>query len=313
MKKLLSLLTIGFVLFCPVFSKNMNNTGQRYWIQVKEGIININQPDLNLLMQDSAVVEQQRVESLGSSEFSPIEITNISKESLDWYLVMLRYLQNKNPQNIENQQLDLHYVNLLISTAHFLSSKSDIVFLFIAKELLFIFHEQPEKLDRWIVKMGGSHALNVVKKLAQAFEFILPRNQSNMNLKKYFPINERHEIQSRKIIESTFSSPDLAIALNDGTIKLYNLDNLGNSLRGDQYNGLQTEASEIILNYIKTMGQKTFSTSSLLFDQANHAFLYFNTGKNLLKIDLKHNLIKKYDSEKKYMHINHKIMALFSF
>jgi WD40 repeat protein len=290
MKKLLSLLTIGFILCSPLLLKS-----GEFWIQTKDISATVTQAELALLMEDSDVIAHQvsgRFQTRGAQN-TPIMLLNIPGEAFKLYLDALKFSKKYETINMPNQALNFEQIKNLLITTDFLQSKTGMLYVFMANEFLGLLRNPPvpnldpnydpnKTLNDWL-SAGGIAYLAPEKLFAKALNILLQPQDIIAEFKTGFSVNDRPESKGRKIIEATFlpTESKLAIALSDGTLKIYAIQPQNNDhviIFG--YNSFFPQ------EFLKSKGEDTFSHESIAFNPKNSALFYYNTSNSLTVTDL---------------------------
>ncbi len=156
MKKLLSLLAIGFILCSPLLLKSAEQQSNTiYWIKLKNGLGKLTQQEVDLLSKDSDVIKNQLsgpFQQRGGSFNEPIQLPTIDFTSFSLYLDALKLVQTyKESDQIPDQKLPLKQVNSLLAITDYLQSKTNILYPFIARELLWSLKDSPPgTFDAWL-------------------------------------------------------------------------------------------------------------------------------------------------------------------
>src|SRR5271156_5566932 len=180
MKKLLSLLAIGFILCSPLLLKS-----GEFWIQTKDILATVTQDELALLAEDSDVIAPQvsgQFQMRGSKD-APIELRNIPGEAFKLYLDALKFSKQYTNIDMPNQALSFEQIKNLLITTDYLQSKTRMLYVFMAKEFLELLRNPPDPnldpnydpnktLNEWL-SAGGIAYLAPEKPFAKALNILL--------------------------------------------------------------------------------------------------------------------------------------------
>ncbi len=101
--------------------------------------------------------------------------------------------------------------------------------------------------------------------------------------KTAFSVNDKPQTQGRKIIDATFlpSKSKLAIALSDGTLKIYDIvPEIG------KYSLIFGQRSFFNNEFLNSKGKFTFSDNAIAFNPINSSLFYFKTPNSLVVTNL---------------------------